>query len=1132
VPAAQSAQQSQSCLAGSPYQKRSIKVKRRSVRQLVLIAICIEIALSASCTTTEDSQTTKVLPAKRTPKSIPLAGQWRFKLDHDNIGEKEKWYNNILRDSINLPGSTVENGYGDEISLDTDWTGSIIDKSFFTDPKYEEYRQPGSIKIPFWLTPVKHYKGPAWYQKQLDIPPGWAGKRITLFLERCHWETKVWVDGDPLGARDSLCTPHLHDLSSRMTPGSHTVTIRVDNSIKYNVGQNAHSVSDHTQTNWNGIIGRIELQATDPVYISDIQVYPNITARSAKVVATINNTLNQNIRGTLNIRAENFNTRKSHVVPQKSVTFTSSCPETSVEVDYEMGGDVQLWDEFSPVLYQMSVSLETEAANNICTDEKTVTFGMRQIGTKGTQFTINNRLTFLRGTLECCIFPLTGYPHMDLAGWHRILQAAKAHGLNHIRFHSWCPPKAAFEAADRMGIIFHIECPAWTTIGNGEPIDKFIYAEGDRILKAYGNHPSFCMLAYGNEPGGKNRKKYLGDLVSYWKQKDPRRLYTSAAGWPIIPENQYHSTPEPRGHQWGAGLSSRFNAKHPETASDYRDIIEKYDVPVVSHEIGQWCVFPNLNEIKKYTGVLKARNFEIVRDSLAENHMLDQARDFLMASGKLQALLYKQEIESALRTPGFGGFQLLDLHDFPGQGTALVGILDPFWDSKGYIEPKQHKNYCSQTVPLLRMEKRIWTTDETFNADVEIAHFGPAPLDDALPLWSVRDSEERKVASGKLPQLTIPIGNGIELGNISIPLDNVDAPKKLTVKVSVKDTPFENNWDIWVYPANRPITQSPDILIAEKFDKKVQAALKDGGKVLLMPQLNSIDSDIPAGFTSIFWNTQWTRQQPPHTLGILCNPKHPALSEFPTEFHSNWQWWDLVTKSKFMILDKFDPELRPIVQVIDDWNKNRRLGLILEAKTGPGKLIVCSIDLRSNLDRRPVARQMLDSLLSYMETSAFAPKLSITAQTIQGLFKKPTLLSKARVIMADSEAQGYEGHKAIDGNPNTIWHTPWQPTPKPYPHEIRIEFPEPVAIEGLNYTPRQDMSNGWIYEYQVYVSEDGKDWDNPCADGTFQKGRSDKTISFDEIATGRFVRFVALSGFDGQPFAAIAELDIIPASEK
>ncbi len=922
-------------------------MKREVIRSIVIIATGIVIIACAGCRETGNVYSGSGAALDRQRGTISLAGQWRFQLDPENLGEKEKWYGRKLIERIKLPGSTAANGFGDDISVDTKWTGRIIDRSWFTDSKYEQYRRPGNVKIPFWLTPVKHYVGPAWYQKQVDISKKWRGRRITLLLERCHWETKVWVDGVAAGMQDSLCTPHLYDLSELMTPGKHLLTIRVDNAVKYNVGVNAHSVSDHTQSNWNGIVGRIQLQAEHRVWISDVQVYPDVRNKRALVRVTVGSAEGRDIIGKLTITANSWNSDRKHSVGPRSIKFTAGEPETTVEIDYSMGNNVLLWDEFSPSMYKLKISLSADKDNRFFYDTKTVTFGMRRFGTKGTQFTINDRLTFLRGTLECSIFPLTGYPDMSVEGWLRIFRIAKAHGLNHMRFHSWCPPEAAFEAADRMGFMLHVECPAWTTIGNGKSIDKFIYDEGDRILKAYGNHPSFCMLAYGNEPGGGNQKRFLGDLVNYWKQKDPRRVYTSAAGWPIIPESDFHSTPRPRGHQWGSGLKSRFNANPPETVTDYSDFIQKYDVPVVSHEIGQWCVYPNFKEIKKYTGVLRPLNFEIFRESLADNHMLEKADDFLMASGKLQALLYKEEIESALRTPGFGGFQLLDIHDFPGQGTALVGILDPFWGSKGYIEAEEHNRFCSETVPLLRMKKRIWTTAETFTADAEIAHFGPAPIQNAVITWSINEQSGREVASGKFPSRTISIGNGIQLGKIELPLADVAVPAKLTVTISLKGTDFSNSWDLWVYPADLNNRPPEKILIADSLDEQVVSALQEGRKVLLMPPLNTIDSDIPAGFTTIFWNTQWTRRQPPHTLGILCNPKHPALSEFPTEFHSNWQWWDLVTKSKFMILDDFPPDLRPIVQVIDDWNTNRKLGLIFEAKVGRGKLLVCSIDLRS-----------------------------------------------------------------------------------------------------------------------------------------------------------------------------------------
>ncbi len=1099
-------------------------MKRQIPMPLLTLSLELVILLLAGCRALPGSQ-----PTLGHRKTTSLAGLWQFKLDPNDLGIQQRWFETVLPDQIILPGSTAENGYGDDVSVKTNWTGSIIDRSWFTDPAYENYRQSGNAKVPFWLTPVKHYVGPAWYQKKVHIPASFAGKRIILLLERCHWETRLWVDDKPAGIQDSLCTPHRYDLTSLLTPGTHTLTIRVDNSLKYNVGRNAHSVSDHTQSNWNGIVGRIELHAMDKLWIDDVQVYPDIQNNRATLHVTLANDTDSSLRGTLTANVTGLSSAQPPTPGRKKAEFNAEKGQTTLELDYPMGDAPSLWDEFSPEMYELTLSLEATTATGPLRDQKTVRFGMREFATRGTQFTINGRPTFLRGTLECCIFPRTGYPAMNVAQWVRILRVAKAHGLNHMRFHSWCPPEAAFVAADLMGFIFQIECPAWTTIGDGKPIDKFIYAEGDRILRDYGNHPSFCMLAYGNEPGGKNLKQFLGDLVNYWKKKDPRRLYTAAAGWPIIPQNDYHSTPRPRGHQWGQGLRSRFNAKPPETLTNYSDFIAQYDVPVVSHEIGQWCAYPNFAEIPKYTGVLKARNFEIFRDSLAANHMLDQAHDFLMASGKLQALLYKQEIESALRTPGFGGFQLLQLHDFPGQGTALVGILDPFWDSKGYVTPDQHHRYCCQTVPLLRMAKRTWTTDETFTAEVQIAHFGPGPIRDAEPAWAMDYAAGGQLAAGQLPQRTIPLGNAIKLGKLQVPLEKAKAPAQIKITVALKDTPYSNTWDIWLYPPRVNTATPPGVVLAERLDERTLSALDQGRKVLMMPRLDEINSDIPPGFTTIFWNTAWTRRQPPHTLGLLCNPQHPALAHFPTEFHSNWQWWDLVTTSRFLVLDDFPPALRPIVQVIDDWTTNRRLALIFEAKLLNGKLLFCSIDLRTNLDQRPVARQMLHSLLSYAASPAFQPAHKIEPDLIQGLFRQPPLLSRLTSISADSYHPDYPPRNALDARPDTIWHTQWQGDAPGYPHEITIELAEPVPIKGLKYLPRQDMSNGWISKYEVYLSSDGEHWGKAIAEGTFQKGKGEKHILFKAAPKARFIRFVAVAGFDNQPFASVAELDIMPA---
>src|SRR5690606_12866392 len=208
---------------------------------------------------------------------ISLAGNWRFEIDRHDVGITEQWYNRNLSAVIKLPGSMAESLMGDEITLETKWTGSIYDSSFYYNPKLEKYRQPGNIHIPFWLTPAKHYVGAAWYQKEVNIPAKWKGKRIMLHLERTHIETRVWVNDKEVGLQNSLVAPHVYDLTSYLTEGKQRISIRIDNSIKeINVGPDSHSITDHTQGNWNGIIGKIALEAIAPVYIDDVQIYPDV----------------------------------------------------------------------------------------------------------------------------------------------------------------------------------------------------------------------------------------------------------------------------------------------------------------------------------------------------------------------------------------------------------------------------------------------------------------------------------------------------------------------------------------------------------------------------------------------------------------------------------------------------------------------------------------------------------------------------------------------------------------------------------------------------------------------------------------------------------------------------------------
>ncbi len=909
-----------------------------------------------------------------------LQGEWRFALDRDDRGLTEQWYTRSLTDTIHLPGSLQEQGYGDEVGIETPWTGQIVDKSWYDSPLYEKFRQPGNIKVPFWLNPDRHYVGVAWYQKEIDIPASWSGSPVQLELERTHWETTLFLDGVEMGKHESLSTPYRYTFKE-LTPGKHTLTLRVDNRVNIEVGVNAHSVSDHTQSNWNGVIGTISLTAKPSLYIDDIQIYPNIADKTIKVAVSLDGTTTTN-DATLLLQVE----KKDSGVIGKPHKVTVD-PETGMtqEITLSMGEDALLWSEHSPNLYTLRAVVESNGKQ----EEQCRTFGLREFKANGTRFEVNGHPVFLRGTLECCIFPLTGYPATDCAYWTKIYNQCKAYGLNHVRFHSWCPPEAAFAVADSMGFYLQVECAGWATVGDGGYSDQWFREESDRILKEYGNHPSFCLMAYGNEPGGANQVKYLSELIDHWKSKDLRRAYTSSGGWPYVENADYWNAPDPRIQGWGEGLRSIINAQSPRTDYDFAHIIRE-NMPTVSHEIGQWCVYPNLKEIDKYTGVLKAKNFEIFRETLKDHHMADLADAFLYASGRLQTLCYKADIEAALRTPGFAGFQLLDLHDFPGQGTALVGVLDPFWEDKGYVTGEEYSTFCNNTVPLIRFPKMVWLNNETLNVPVEIAHFGEKPLQAAHINWQISDRAGTKLAQGSFTK-DLPVTNCIPAGKIEYALSGIGEPSQLIVSVEVKEANSKNQWNIWVYPAKQEaVKQLP--YITSTLDNQTMARLDKGENVLLLLAPGSIlpekGGDIRVGFSSIFWNTAWTNKQPPHTLGILCDPAHPALAAFPTEGYSDYQWWDLVSNCNAMVLDDFPADYRPVVQLVDDWFTNRKLGILLEGKIGNGKLMVCSADLQKDLDKRPAARQLRQSILQYMASGRFNPSASLDPALVKALYQK------------------------------------------------------------------------------------------------------------------------------------------------
>jgi hypothetical protein len=913
-----------------------------------------------------------VTPADSAQAPISLAGQWRFELDPRKEGVTAGWFNTSLPEQIKLPGSCEERGFG------TKPAAPYVGK----------------------LTPQFVYNGPAWYQRDITVPREWQGKRVELYLERCLWESSVWLDGNPSGAiQDSLSAPHVHDLGI-VPVGPHVLTICIDNTYKLKIGTWISAITDDTQGRWNGIIGRIELLPTDPVWIADIQAYPNYHQQTVDIKGRLGNSTGKSGNGSLQVNLIAPGGTQAVAAPKVPVNWTGDGGTFETTVPLSLAGTPQSWDEFNPRLYKIQAGLDGSSS------QVTATFGLRILAAHDEQIFVNDRPTLLRGPVDECVYPLTGHPPMDKTAWTRVLKISQSYGFNYMRFHSWCPPEAAFEAADDLGFLIQVELPLWTIdappFGQDPARDQFERDELNRILDAYGNHPSFGIMGMGNESQGP-----LDQLTAQGHARDDRHLFRAegdhdpAGGYR---EGGVRGIYGPR-TDWDRNSQSSgwiANSTEPPHAGL---------LPFISHEVGQWCMYPDFDQIKKYTGIMQPDNFTSYRNSLEAHGMLDQDKAFADASGKFSVLLYKDEIEGCFRTWPLGGFQMLEARDYPGQGTAVVGWLDSFWDSKGLITPAEFDHFCGPVVCLLRMSKRIWTTAETFEAQVQVSNYSQGAVNDTA-VCTITDEHGKEIANGTLPAQSLQ-GRVTTLGPVHVPLSTVSAAERLVVKVALGNTGIENSWNIWVYPAQLPPEPPPrhSVYIVHDFDEATQEALRNGKRVLLFPPVTALSHSVPGSFMPVFWCVRLFSQT--GTMGLLCDPSHPALAEFPTESHSDWEWADILgnfsaaasfkvagappevyeqlskaandvsNRSKAIILDDSPPEYRPIVQVVDNYDRNHKLGAIFEANVDAGSLLVCAMDLETDKENRPAARQLYRSLMDYVTSDKFQPKQELSMDYLQ-----------------------------------------------------------------------------------------------------------------------------------------------------
>ncbi|MDG5767623.1 hypothetical protein QA596_09120 [Balneolales bacterium ANBcel1] len=903
---------------------------------------------------------------------IDLSGTWQFALDTADTGIAQKWFLSELEDTIQLPGTTDSNRKG---FANTDTTTRRLNREYT-------------------------YEGPAWYRKQVVIPEHFRDQHVRLFIERTK-PAAVWVDDTRVGESMLLQSPQIYDLTGVVEPGEHTISIRVDNSLELTPYGNSHIYSNDTQTNWNGMIGEMRIEARPMTYIENLRVYPDIVNRKVDIEISIENPLG--IReARIELQAVREENGESTVLERRSVETTL---DSLIHLEYYLGDEMRLWDDYEQPLYHLTATLSYGGTR----DSDTAVFGMRDFSVSGTQFQINGRTTFLRGKHDGALFPLTGHTPMDVESWERIFQIAQSYGINHYRFHSWSPPEAAFIAADRVGIFLQTELPFWGGL-DSDSVAYMLREEGYAMLKHYANHPSFVMFSHGNEIWSGHER--VEENIRALRNFDDRPLYTQGSNnnigylgpgksseFFVASRTPYaHDTTLTHTRLTHAFVDSRdggiLNTRTPSTDIRFDYPVSQIDIPLVTHEIAQYQIYPDYEEIDKYTGVLQPWNLEVFRSRLEKAGMLDQRFDFQRASGALSALCYKEEMEAALRTENLAGFQLLDLQDFPGQGTALVGILDVFMDSKGVVSREEWLQSCNDVVVMLEFPKYTWTGGETFQAKVRVANYSRSDVREDLA-WEIRDRQNAVIEKGRLTDVFIPQGSVQTVGEISVILPDGTGAEMLTVDVSLENTPYANSYPAWVYPpADDPLFPG-DVKVASRLDDEAFSILDAGGRVLLFPETDDVaDVSFPGLFPPDFWNFGMFKRisenagapVSPGTLGLLMDPDHPLFNAFPTDFHTNWQWFSIIKESNSLILDDTPDEYRPLVQVIDNLERNHKLGLLFEFSVGEGKLLVCMSQLE-NITDKPEARQLYHSILKYMNSEAFRPAHSISREELSDLFR-------------------------------------------------------------------------------------------------------------------------------------------------
>lgn len=787
-----------------------------------------------------------------------------------------------------------------------------------------------------------------WLEREIEVPQETEGKSIRLFLERINVASELYIDGEKIGRQIlGLSTPHIYVLTDILTPGRHTIAIRLDNRNLIHADTMASGYSVDTQGYWLGIVGRMELQWETRYPIKNVQIYTTEQGISLRSVL-MSDILSPLDRGEGEIVLQ-VTTPDGEELAEKYEKRTLYQTRQVEYFSYDIPNPVY-WDEFTPALYNLY--MEYRYKGNV--SKKNITFGLRNICVKEKQFCLNDRLISLRGTTDCAIFPLTGYPATDKTDWMKKMQTVKEYGLNHVRFHAWCPPEAAFAAADEVGIYLQVEMPLWLNkdvcdleAGDDSIHRIFFTEEARRISDTYGNHPSFLFFSNGNENMGD--MELLEDILTMTKAYDNRRLYTISSNFDhsMLPGEDYLCAYEAGGRYVRMQHLQEEAAKS--TTLHFREAVENITVPIVSFEIGQYCSFPDVDVIEKYTGNMLPVNFDVIRRKMMEKGVYHRLEEYLKASGDLVVKLYKEEIECALRTCGFGGFQLLSLNDYTGQDTAIVGILDAFWESKGFVTPEEFRQFCSPVVPLF-LGKRIFNNTECLTGEVRLYDFGKERVEN--PVFEVIVYAGDEVFAKRIATE--------DDNRIEISLEKITTATELRLEVLLGE--YKNTYRIFV---GIEAEQKKEVSLSIcKTIEEMEEAIAEGKNTLVD---GSVFKDtLDCGFVPVFWSPAFFPSTVP--CGGMIEAEHPVFRYFPTDKYVDYQWKELLDAARLVDISKFTEEVHPLVEMVPNFMDMTPASPLFELQRGKSKLLICGFDLERG---DAMTKQLRYSIAKYMQSEEF-----------------------------------------------------------------------------------------------------------------------------------------------------------------